>query len=81
MSEIRNKEREEEHKFILDFWSFRKKFYVPEDNDEYWESLCNDANNLAVKYENNEYFNQLIVCCVNDIEGRYRKEKARRGSM
>ena len=26
MSEIRNKEREEEHKFILDFWSFRKNF-------------------------------------------------------
>ena len=78
MAEIDNKTREEEYRFILDFWSLRKQFYTPEDTDEYWSSLCNSANDLSVKYGNNPYFNSLINACVNDIDRRYRKEKRKR---
>ena len=78
MAEIDNKTREEEHRFILDFWNFRKKFYTPEDQDGYWQELCNAADDLAVKYGYNAYFNNLINVCVNDIDRRYRKEKRKR---
>ena len=78
MASVERKDIEQEAEFMSDFWKFRKKYYIPEGSDEYWESLCNASDNLAVKYGNNPYFNNLINVCVNEIDRRYRKEKRKR---
>lgn len=78
MASTQAKEIPEESRFMTDFWNFRKKFYLPESTDEYWESLCNAADDLATKYGYNPYFNNLINVCVNEIDRRYRKEKRKR---
>ena len=78
MASVERKDIEQEAQFMSDFWKFRKRFYIPEKSDEYWESLCNAADDLAAKYGYNPYFNNLISVCVNDIDRRYRKEKRKR---
>lgn len=77
MAEIDNKAREEEHRFILDFWNFRKQFYTPEDIDDYWQELVNAADDLSQKYENKKYYQDLIISCCTDIDKRYREGRGR----
>ena len=78
MASVERKDIEQEAEFMSDFWKFRKKYYIPEKSDEYWEALCSAADDLAVKYGYNPYFNNLINVCVNEIDRRYRKEKRKR---
>lgn len=58
---------------MTDFWSLRKKYYTPEDRDEFWIKLEQDADDLYRKYKKNEYVKKMILALVDDIEKRYRK--------
>lgn len=77
MAEIDSKSREEEHRFILDFWNFRKKFYLPESTGKYWQELVNAADDLSRKYGNKKYYQDLIIACCTDIDKRYREGRGR----
>ena len=33
-----------------DFWNLIKDFWIPEDNDDYWNQLVNVSNEFAEKY-------------------------------
>lgn len=63
---------DEERVFMRDFWNFRKKYYDPKDDNEYWSNLIDEANALGAKY-NSKYLNALIIVCIDDIESRYSK--------
>jgi len=54
-----------------DIMSFRKKFYVPEDAEEFWEELIKDANEIHNKY-NSTFVDQMIMVNVDDIERRWK---------
>lgn len=71
MASISSNEIPEEYRFMGEFFNLRKKYYTPEDNDEYWEQLILESNELAKKYNTN-YFTELILCMVDDIEKRFR---------
>lgn len=62
-----------ESRFMTDFWALRKKYYTPEDQDEFWIALDQDADGLYQKYKKNEYVKKMILALVDDIEKRYRK--------
>ena len=62
-----------ESQFMTDFWALRKKYYTPEDQDEFWIALEQDADDLYKKYKKNEYVKKMILALVDDIEKRYRK--------
>jgi len=69
MASVESSEIKEEFEFMGNFFKLRKKYYIPEDNAEYWEQLILESNELAKKY-NNDYFTQLILVMVNDIDRR-----------
>lgn len=69
MASVESSEIKEEFEFMKDFFRIRKKYYIPEDNDDYWEQLILEPNDLAKKY-NNDYFTQLLLVMVNDIDKR-----------
>lgn len=77
MASIQAKEIPEESRFMTDFWNFRKKFYLPESTDEYWQELVNAADDLSQKYGNKKYYRDLIIACCTDIDKRYREERGR----
>lgn len=37
--------------FMPDFWEFIKSVWIPEDQDEYWEDVCNKAQGLYERHE------------------------------
>jgi len=71
MASVDASEIPEEQQFMIDFWNYRKKYYHPEDSKEYWDSVIKDGNSLGEKY-NNLYFNNLIICCVDEWERQFR---------
>lgn len=39
-----------EFQFFGDFWQFAQKHYLPNQSDEYWDAVLNDAASLGQKY-------------------------------
>lgn len=70
MASVESSDIQDEFSFMGEFFKLRKKYYRPEnDNEEYWEQLVLEVNDLARKY-NNDYFTQLLLVMVNDIDKR-----------
>ena len=60
-----------ERSIMNDFWSFRKKYYYGEaENDNYWNDLIADADAISRKYKS-LYADMLLCVCVTDIENRF----------
>ena len=62
--------------FMREFWPFMKKYFTPEDADEYWDNILDDANRLADKYLNVPTTKALIVAFLKDREKEYKNEQA-----
>lgn len=77
MASVERKDIEQEAEFMSDFWKFRKKFYLPESTDDYWQELVNAADDLSQKYGNKKYYQDLIIACCTDIDKRYREGRGR----
>lgn len=60
----------EEKQMFVDVWEFRKKYYLPENNDEYWQAVIADADALIKKYPGNAYLHNALMVSVNDFEAR-----------
>ena len=41
----------EEYQMFLDFWNMCKKFWEPEDNDEYWDDLVKAVTAFNKKHK------------------------------
>lgn len=63
----------DEWQFFQDFWKFRQKYYDPEDKDEWFNELINEATLLSKKYENTEFgefARQLLIVHIDDVDRR-----------
>ena len=72
MASVTNKNIPTEYAFTGDYFNFRKKFYHPEEDDDYWTAVINESDALIRKYDCNEYLKALVLVCVDDLERRYR---------
>lgn len=74
MSEVLAKDIPTEQKFMTDYWKFRKKYYNPEDSGDYWKEVCMAATELYKQYPG-EYFKEIIMTALSDLDKRYRATK------
>lgn len=51
MSEVKFYKGSEEWQMFMDYWNLCQKYWDPEDNDAYWESLISEADSFYKKYE------------------------------
>ena len=40
----------EEYQMFVDYWNLCKKFWIVENNEEYWDSLIAEADKFYKKY-------------------------------
>ena len=76
MGSVSVEEIPDEQRFFTEFWNFRKKYYIPEDDDDFWNSLINEGDALADKY-NNPFFDQLMLLEFNDVDRRFSEAQGR----
>ena len=70
MASVKNKDIPKDYEFFGELFNFRKKFYLPEDNQSYWNELIEETNKLSEKW-NSEYVDGMLVLCVDEIDKRY----------
>lgn len=75
MASVTAKEIPEEQMFFTDLWNLRKKYYTPEDSDDYWSSMINEFTELRVKYEKVSISYKMILLIIDDLEMRYKENK------
>ena len=51
-----------------------QKYYIPENTDEYWQSLDDNANELAEKYDD-KFFDSLIISFVTAMAKKLEEGK------
>ena len=51
-----------------DYWSICQKFWIPEDNDEYWESIVRETDEFYKKYKDIILAKGIILEFVNCLE-------------
>ena len=61
------KKGDTEYDLFNDYWKMTKEFNIPEDNDEYWESLINAGNAFCKKYDS-QYAIDLILAFITSRE-------------
>ena len=61
---------DKEFAFFRDFWKFYEDYYYPEKNEQYWENVVRDSNNLCLKYSDITIARKLIMQVIVELEER-----------
>lgn len=64
-----------EFKIFTDVWNFFKRYYQVQDDDTYWDKLIEESNQIAVKYGNNKFANDLLIATIREMERRLKNLK------
>lgn len=59
---------------FMDFWTLCQKYWEPDDNDDYWESVVKETDVFYRKY-NSEFAKSLALTLVNELERKSRQRK------
>lgn len=51
----------ETYKFFVEYWGFVKKYWVPENTQEWWNLFTADLAYYVSKYDNNDFFVDIIM--------------------
>ena len=72
MASVVNKDIPLEFQMFGELFNLRKEYYIPEDNDEYWEKVIAAFENLHERFPT-EYCRDLVIATVNDLDRRYKE--------
>ena len=59
---------------FMDYWALCQKYWEPDDNDDYWESVVTETDVFYRKY-NSEFPKSLALTLVNELERKSRTRK------
>ena len=59
---------------FMDYWALCQKYWEPDDNDDYWESVVKETDVFYRKY-NSEFAKSLALTLVNELEKKSRSRK------
>ena len=68
------KKGDAEYDLFNDYWKLTKEFNIPEDNDEYWESLVSAGDACCKKYDG-EYARDRVFACMASRENMWKSLK------
>lgn len=66
-----------EFQIFTDVWNFFKRYYQVQNDDDYWDRAIEESNQIAVKYGNNKFANDLLISVIKEME---RKLKAKQNT-
>lgn len=72
MAEVRDYYKE----MYSDIWLFHKKYINGVcDNDEYWEAVVNESNEIAKKHKENKFIIGLLLNETEELDRIYKSRK------
>lgn len=67
MASAELKKGTEEYMMFLDFWNLCKRFWTPEQKDDYWKDLINETDKFYKKYHT-PYAKNFALGLVNALD-------------
>ena len=65
-----------ERQFFSEFWDLCQKYWIPEQSDEYWESVINKTDALNEKYKDvHPAVSEIITGFICGLEKKYKEMK------
>ena len=59
---------------FMDYWALCQKYWEPDENDDYWESVVKETDVFYRKY-NSEFAKSLALTLVTELERKSRQRK------
>lgn len=72
MSAVTKNDIPDAAKFMSELWDLVKEFYIPEDNDAYWQSYVAKTDKLVEDHHNDDLVVYLILGLTNYLETKLR---------
>ena len=63
-----------EYEMFNDYWQIMKQYNIPEDADEYWESLINAGDAFCNKYDS-QYARDIVLAFIASRETMWKNLK------
>lgn len=63
-----------------EYWRLCQKFWIPEENEKYWDSVIKEINEFMKKYESEIFSKYLGLSLIDMLENKY-KTKNKGGSI
>ena len=59
---------------ITDAWQLLKKYSDPVDNDEFWKSMTEEANEMHIRHGEVDFSERMISVVMQEIENIYKEQ-------
>ena len=63
----------DEFEMFTDYWNLCQKYWIPENNEEYWDTALAEIDAFAKKYGMTKFARGLGSALVNGLEERAKK--------
>ena len=70
MAKVKFSKGSEEWVLFMDFWQICQDYFIPEDNDTYWENLIEVISVFTEKYKNTKNYDFAKRVSIAFIESR-----------
>ena len=64
-----------EFQVFTDVWNFFKRDYQVRDDGNFWNRVIEESNQIAVKYGNNKFANDLLISVIREMERKLKNWK------
>lgn len=72
------KDLEMYYRAIVDCWRFFKKYRVPQEAQEYWREVVDEANRIYVRNQKSYFVKQIILAMLDEINRLYKEQSKKR---
>ena len=62
------------YQIFIDCWQLFKKYSNPVDNDEFWKSMTEEANDLYTKHGKVNFSERMISAVMQEVENIYKEQ-------
>lgn len=72
MGSVKFEKGSAEWRMMADFWVLCKKFWIPEDRDEYWTDFIDEVNIFCERYKGEIFAKELAIAITKTLEEKHR---------
>lgn len=72
MASVKFEKKSKEWYMFQEYWKICQKFWIPEDNDDYWDQMNADVSKFMKEYEGISLARELAVSLIETLDKQHR---------
>lgn len=75
MASIKFEKTDKEWLLFTEFWKLCQKYWVPENDDSYWDDVIDDTTKFINKYNDCKLAEHIGIAFINYLDSIYKENK------